>query len=63
MVVRVEEDFIVNFMRKSTEAGKFIFLEKTNTETVDKSAVVKVLEQPEINNRNQYIFKENLEKF
>ena len=50
-------------MRKSTEARKFIFLEKTNTETVDKSAVVKVLEQPEINNRNQYIFKENLEKF
>lgn len=65
MVERVQsdEELIVNFMRKWTGVGKFIFPDKMNVEIVDKSSVVKVLEQPEINKRNQYIFTENIQNF
>lgn len=65
MVVRAQsdEELTVNFMRKSIRPGKFVFPHEPNVETVDKSEVVKVLKQPKINKRSQYIFAENMKIF
>ena len=55
-------EFTVNFMRKCSN-GTFVFPEKNNISEVYLSDVVEVLKQPIMNEREQYVFSENLSTY
>lgn len=52
-------EFTIKFMRKSgisTTGNEFIFPKVDDIRAVKKADILKVLEQPSVNNRQQYLF-------
>lgn len=57
--VGTQNEFIVKFLRKSG-ATFYIFPENDDVSAVDKKDIVHKLCQPNVNNRGQYIFSEDI---
>ena len=51
------EDIHVKYVTKSTIGDFYVFPEKENIDIVEKTDVIKVLDDPLFNNREQYYFK------
>lgn len=56
---KLNNEFLIKFMKKSTN-DKFVLPEEDDVSVIECNDILTVLEQPTVNNRQQYLF--NLRK-